>query len=133
MAGVYSLCCESSDLTAINLELDSIAETENWSPNLLFNVRLVVEELVLNIFSYGGSGKIRAWLDITPIKDGIDLRISDNAKPFDPLGDSSIPDTDAAIEDRPIGGLGVHLVKTLASELSYRRENNLNVLKLTLK
>ncbi len=133
MASVYSLCCESADLTAINGEIDSIAEAEGWSPNLLFNVRLVVEELVLNIFSYGGDRDIRAWLDITPIKGGINLRISDNADPFNPLKDSKQPDIDAAIEDRPIGGLGVYLVRTLGSGLTYKRENDLNVLRLTLK
>ncbi|MCY4259291.1 MAG: ATP-binding protein [Rhodobacteraceae bacterium] len=133
MAEVYSICCESSDLAALNQEIDSIAEAEGWSANLVFNVQLVLEELILNIFTHGDNEETRAWLDITPIGDGMRLCLSDNAKPFNILEDSISPDIDAALDERSVGGLGVHLVRTLASDLVYERKDDLNILRLTLK
>jgi anti-sigma regulatory factor (Ser/Thr protein kinase) len=50
----------------------------------------------------------------------------DSGRPFDPLSDAPEPDLNAVVEERRIGGLGVHLVKTLMDQMHYKRENEQN-------
>ena len=52
------------------------------------------------------------------------------ARPFDPLYDAKQPDVGAAIEDRPIGGLGIYCVREMMDEVHYRREQGKNHLTL---
>ena len=48
------------------------------------------------------------------------IEIVDDGPRFDPLEDAPLPDPDAPLEDRPVGGLGVHLVRTMMDEMTYR-------------
>lgn len=127
----FSMTCNASDLEEINSKIEAFAETSNWSPKLLINVQLVIEELILNIFNYGGEN-LQARLDIDSDSHGIALRLEDNGKPFNPLLDSPEPDIDASLEDRRIGGLGVYLVKQLAEDIVYRREGVHNILTMKM-
>ena len=59
------------------------------------------------------------------------LRISfvDDGRPFDPLAFRG-PDMEEATEERGIGGLGIHIVRSLAHQARYRREGGRNHLHL---
>ena len=63
-------------------------------------------------------------IDLISDADALTIEIRDDGKPFNPLSDAPEPDLDAGIEDRPIGGLGIHLVLTMMDEgtLSPRAE-----------
>lgn len=123
-----------SDLERIADEVTSLGERENWPVAMTYRVQLVLEELVLNIINHGfdssdsGSRLIEVNLNSGP--ESLTIGLLDNGRPFDPLSDAPDPDTGAAMEDRPIGGLGVHLVKTMMDELHYRREDGMNHLTL---
>ena len=54
------------------------------------------------------------------------VEIADDGRPFNPLEDTPTADTTSPMDERPIGGLGVHLVRTLMSDVRYRRENDRN-------
>ena len=58
--------------------------------------------------------------------------LSDDARPFDPLN-APPPDLNSAIEDRRIGGLGVHLVKTLMDDVGYAYRDGRNHITLRKK
>ena len=121
------------ELGRITDAVDDLGHREDWSNDLLFRVHLVLEELVLNIIDYGfDDGKDDHELEVILISedDNLTIEITDDGIPFDPLHDAKIPDTDAPLEDRPIGGLGVHLVRTMMVEVSYRREDGKNHLTL---
>ena len=97
-------------------------------------LKVVVDELVSNLLlhahSQGGQELlIKVDLDRTP--DGLRLCLRDNGQPFNPL-EAPAADVASELEDRPIGGLGLHLVRQLASSLSYSREGGSNVLVLDL-
>jgi serine/threonine-protein kinase RsbW len=53
--------------------------------------------------------------------------LSDDGPPFDPFGQAE-PDTTLSVEDRPIGGLGIHLVRKVMDRLEYRRQDGKNIL-----
>ena len=100
---------------------------------LPYVARLVLEELVTNTIKYGYSDDdvhyIRVVLRIGPPATMV---IEDDGQPFNPLLDAPAPDLEAATEERPIGGLGLHMVKTMAKSLAYRREGGINRLDIVL-
>ena len=57
------------------------------------------------------------------------MTIADDGVPFDPLG-AEAPDVDAPLEEREIGGLGIHLVRNLVDDASYHRRIDRNVMTL---
>lgn len=89
-----------------------------------YKIQITVEELIINIITHGygtchRNGKI--WLTLYPQSEGVAMSIEDEAPPFNPLIDSQPPDTDASIDDRPIGGLGIKFVQELADRAFYTR------------
>lgn len=100
---------------------------------LAHDVRLVSEEVVCNAIEHGqpSGGQHEVMVEIAIHDDRVTLYFRDDGDPFDPLSQPP-PDLEADIEERPIGGLGVHLIRTLASEISYAREAHRNVLRVVL-
>jgi anti-sigma regulatory factor (Ser/Thr protein kinase) len=100
---------------------------------LAHDVRLVSEEVVCNAIEHGQppGGEHEVTVEIAINDDRVTLCFRDDGDPFDPLSQPP-PDLEADIEERPIGGLGVHLIRTLASEITYARESNRNVLRVVL-
>lgn len=96
---------------------------------LEFTLRLVLEELVVNVVNYaygeGGDGP----LDITVENrdDAIVITLTDQGVPFNPL-EQEAPDTDLPPEDRPIGGLGIFIVREMMDNVTYRYEAGRNIL-----
>jgi serine/threonine-protein kinase RsbW len=121
-------------LEDIATQVEDLAEREDWPAKLTFKVNLVLEEVGLNIMNHGHEGGVHE-IEITMISedDALTLEITDDGKPFDPLKDAPLPDVNAAMEERPIGGLGIHLVRTMMDELCYRRERGKNHLTLVAR
>lgn len=131
MSAKVSLNVESSPdaLDKIIQALESISEQEDWPPDLFFTINLVLEELGLNIINHAYHGEAGNFeVIITSEEQALTVELIDDGPPFNVLIDAPIPDTEAAIEDRPIGGLGIHLVKTMMDELEYKREQDQNYL-----
>ncbi|MCC6506892.1 MAG: SpoIIE family protein phosphatase [Aquimonas sp.] len=101
--------------------------------NLRDDARLVTEEIFTNACLHGSRGPTDVTCEIrsVPYEDGLFLELMDDGMPFDPLA-QNLPDVDAELEDREVGGLGVFLVRTLSSEVNYHREGDHNVLQLVL-
>jgi anti-sigma regulatory factor (Ser/Thr protein kinase) len=98
-------------------------------------IEVAVEELLVNVcsYAYGGEGGEvevvcrRVNFDGKPF---IIIAIRDWGQPFDPFRQSPEPDTGSPIPDRPVGGLGVHLVKKLASHYCYEYSGQANISEL---
>ena len=120
------------EIERIHAAVEILGGAEGWPPDLLFQIKLVLEEMGTNIVKYGYNedGKTDIRITLTSERDALTMEISDDGKPFDPFTDAPPPDLDSPIPDRPIGGLGVHLVQTMMNETRYRREDGRN--KLTL-
>ena len=126
--------CRPDELDRIASEVNDLGEREGWPESMTYRVHLVLEELGLNIINYGyeDGDRDNHQIEIT-LKSGPDsltIDIVDDGRQFNPLSQAPIPDTGATMEDRPIGGLGVHLVKALMDEMHYRREKGKNHLTL---
>ena len=106
-------------------------------PDIAFSTNLCLEELITNTIQYGLSNApdhaIR--IRISRSADCLEIVVKDDAPPFDPFNSVPTPDIHAGVEEREIGGLGVHLVRSLMDEVwaTYDGTGNLITLKKTLK
>ena len=119
-----------NQLEQIPAAVEEFAERDNWPPDLVFKLNLVLEELGVNIVNYSGA---TGEIEISLASDGetVTIEIADNGRPFNPLTELDTPDISAPLGERPIGGLGVHLVRSMMDELSYSREDGMNRLAMT--
>lgn len=98
-----------------------------------FGLLVAVEEAFVNICSYAyPDGEGEAECSCGTDGDTFVLEIADKGKAFDVL---SLPDPDTTLDimDREIGGLGVYFIRKLTDDVSYRRENGRNVLRMALQ
>jgi anti-sigma regulatory factor (Ser/Thr protein kinase) len=98
---------------------------------VVLELRLAAEELILNVASHGHDDAAEALVDVQlGVSAGeVTLRFADDGRGFDPLA-APPPDLAAPAEERPIGGLGIHLVRSLVDSADYARTEGRNVLTL---
>ena len=129
-----TIATDAGELETITSVVEALGQREGWSPELVFRANLVLEELGLNIINYGHDGpesRIEITLDSRP--DRLTIEISNDGLPFDPINDAPAPDLTSSVEERPIGGLGLYLVRTLMDEMMYLREGGKNHLALVAR
>ena len=106
-------------------------------PDLAFAANLCLEELLTNTILYGlGSTPDREiQVSISMSDQWLEINIKDDAPAYDPFVEAPLPDLELGVDERPIGGLGVHLVKTLMDDVqaNYDGSGNLIVLLKTLR
>lgn len=97
-----------------------------------FALQLAIEEVVVNVANYaypaGQVGELTITTHLT--ETGIVITFADRGTPFNPLA-LSAPDLSLPAEERPIGGLGIFLVRELMDAADYRFENGCNILTIT--
>ena len=96
--------------------------------SVVFKVQLALEEILANIASYAYApedGDMEIDYDIK--EHTLVMTISDEGKPFNPL-EKDDPDITLSVAERPIGGLGVFIVKNTMDDVQYYREDNKNIL-----
>lgn len=99
---------------------------------VVFSLNLVLDELVTNVVSYGyGDDPGEHWLTVgVRVEEGqLTAVLEDDGLPFDPLAKGP-PDLDSPLEERGIGGLGVHFVRTMMDRVDYQRVDGRNRLTL---
>ncbi len=110
--------------------LERLCEQYGASPSLTMSINLALEEAVTNVISYaypaGKAATFRMDFDTADGQHAI-WRIIDTGMPFDPTAKADA-DLTLDVMDRPIGGLGVFLVKEIMDEVTYSRENGQNIL-----
>lgn len=114
--------------------VEELGERDGWSVDLAFKISLVIDELAQNVVDYAyedGTGDVE--VEVTSEPEAVTIEIIDEGRPFDPLTDAPEPDLTSPIEDRPVGGLGVHFTKTLMDDVSYCRESGKNRLKIVTR
>lgn len=120
-----------SEITAFLAETSAAA---GIAPDLCLRLTLLVEELFVNTVTHGhgqdSDEPVSLAVDVRPGR--IALTYEDTAPPHDPFVAVSLPDEAASVEDRPVGGLGILLVSTLAEDVEYRRAGGKNRIRLVV-
>ncbi len=110
--------------------------TENEVPMALsFKINLVIEEVVTNSITHANYGGRTPDINLTVEweNDQFEVTIEDNAEPFDPLTEVPLPNLKTGVSERPVGGLGVHLVRSMVDETNYERAGDRNKIQLVGK
>lgn len=116
----------------LEMALDEFAKLEKLPENVVFQSRLVLDELFVNIVNYGydDDDKHIIEVDLTVSEDELQIDLRDDGIPFDPLTEAPELDVDASLDERRIGGVGIHLVKTMMTRVSYERADEKNHLRI---
>ena len=102
----------------------------------LTKIQIAVEELLMNVFHYAYEPEIHGQAEIGCRSIHLDgqayfrVDLSDWGRPYDPFSQAPAPDLAAPLENRPIGGLGLHIVKKVAAHYAYSRWMDANHVEL---
>ncbi len=130
MAAVtLQLTNDTRELAQLTAGLTSFCADQAVPAELQNTMRLALEEVVTNVIHHGCNPETRHTINVHLAWENEEFtaRVADDGRPFDPLLQTE-PDINLPIEDRPIGGLGVHMVRHLMDGLEYRWENGKNIL-----
>jgi serine/threonine-protein kinase RsbW len=114
--------------------LEAYAEENALPQRVAYRLAIVCEELAANVAMHGVGGEGGATyveIAVEPSGDGLALSVEDDGRPFDPLAQAK-PDTELGVDEREIGGLGIHFVRSLVGDISYRRMDGTNRLTAVL-
>lgn len=114
--------------------VDEVCEAMNFDMNTTMKLNLAIEEAVVNVIDYaypeGTKGDVT--IDVEVDDEWLTFVISDSGIPFDPTLKDEV-DITLPVEERRIGGLGIHLVRQIMDSISYERTDGTNVLRLKKK
>ena len=125
---------EIDALSSLAENVELFGEEVSWDCAVVMQVNLVLEELIVKVIEYGYPDCRTGAIDVlieTNTKEII-IHITDDGDAFDPFQSES-PDLTLELEDRPIGGLGIYLVKSYMHAYDYSYAKNHNVVTLTKK
>ena len=114
--------------------VDEVCEIAGFDMSTTMGINLALEEAVVNVMSYAYQPGTTGNVNIEAIANETRLKfiISDWGTPFDPTAEKEV-DTTLSAEERPIGGLGIHLVRQIMDSINYERIDGMNVLTLRKK
>jgi anti-sigma regulatory factor (Ser/Thr protein kinase) len=112
--------------------LEEFGREREVPPGPLLQLNLALDELVTNAITHGGS---REPLSVGIRLDGnrLQAELRDRGRRFDPFRDAPPPDLESPLEDRRIGGLGIHMVKKIMDSVDYDWSEGLNRVRLEKK
>ncbi len=129
-----TLAAELGELSRLAEAVEAFGETHGLPPGAVFKLNLCFDELITNAVSYGFENLDEAELTVALAVEGgaVVAQIRDNGRPFDPFNEAPEPDVGAGIDERPVGGLGVLLVRESMDEIGYERRDGRNIVTLRL-
>ena len=119
-----------STISQLSEFVETVCEEKGLDMALTMNLNLALEEAVVNVMSYAypdSQGDVK--VDIMIDDQKVISTLTDSGIPFDPTQKGDV-DTTLPAEERPIGGLGIHLVKQIMDKVSYQYVGNQNILTL---
>lgn len=124
------------DLSRMPELVAQLAERQALSADVVFGMNVALDEMLSNIIKYGYTDdaihEIHVRLSVSDRM--LVAEIEDDGQPFDPCAAGPV-DVDAPLEERKVGGLGIHIVRTLMAEVGYARvaDRNRLVMKMLLE
>jgi len=128
-----SISNDLPELARLAAAVGTFLEQRQVPPKAAYAVNLALEELVSNVIKYAHDDASGHAIDVAVAveSDGLVVRIEDDGRPFDPL-EAPEPELDLPLEERKVGGLGIHLVRDLAGPIRYERRGNRNRLEVRI-
>lgn len=121
-----------TELDRMLQHLERFRESTGLPLRTAFEVNLALEELFTNIVLYGYADKAEHRIRFSLCQENgtLVICVEDDGSPFD-LTEAQPPNIHCNLDERTVGGLGIHLIRKYIDRVTYRREENKNVLTLT--
>lgn len=122
---------EPGEVARVNAAFTEFAGAHAVPASVRRSLNVALDELLHNTIAHGFSGRKEGavTIDVELGTDRLTVTLTDDGQPFNPLVAAS-PDTARSVEERPVGGLGIHLVRQLMDEIRYHRRAGRNVVTL---
>ena len=119
------------DIQIVRDNFEEFAQLATLEQSFVLKMSIVLDELIANVVRYAfqDDHDHLIYLEFVVTHSSFYLTIEDDGVPFDPFNQNP-PDTGKSLEERDIGGLGIHIVKSLMDNYSYERLENNNVVML---
>ena len=116
-----------SEVDRLHRDVSQFCQEHGLSSEIEGDLSLALEEILVNVIHHGHpeGGKHEIQVRLSLEEDCIITTVEDDGVPFNPL-EAPEPDLHSPIETRPIGGLGIHLVRNITDGLEYRRNEGRN-------
>ena len=123
---------DAAQLPALLTFLQDFWSELKLPPTEALTFELALEEVFMNVVMHGSHADRapRVKMSMTLLDGGVMLTVEDDGPPFDPLS-LPAPDLTASLETRPVGGLGVFLVRQVMDSVRYERRDTTNRLQMT--
>lgn len=127
----WTIKSELAEIAALAGQVEEFGANNNIEQCYIFNINLSLDELITNTISYGydDNKEHEIIIDMCLAESEIVVRVQDDGKPFNPL-DMPDPDLGRELDQRPAGGLGIYLVRTMMDQVEYERRGNQNIITL---
>jgi len=123
-----------AELERLSRVIDEFAARQGLRPNVVFDLQLAANEIFTNVVLHGYADDRRHEIVVRLVADTdeVAVEIEDDGRPFDP---STVPTPrlDLPLEERPLGGLGVHLARRVTDAMEYRRQAERNIMRIRKK
>ncbi len=128
----FNLRNNLADLKGFVQHLEVFALSQGLSKQNVLRINLCIEECFANIVSHGYQDNEDHWIEITLTSEDkkFIVCIEDDGISYNPTS-TAAPDLTSPVEQKKIGGLGVHFMRHFMDDIKYQRYNNKNVLVLT--
>ena len=128
------LANDIAEISRLAAFIEEVGEVFSHTPDVVFNLNLVIEEAVVNIINYAYPKEEHQYIYLSAhLREGsIVFVLTDTGKEFDP---TLAPEADINLsaDEREIGGLGIFLIRQIMNEVRYQRIDGKNVLTLEKK
>jgi len=117
-----------ADIEMLAKKIESFGEMQGIPNSIIFAINLSLDELITNTINYGytdmNEHSITVDLELTETE--VTIELIDDGLPFNPL-ECSDPDIGQDLDERPIGGLGIYLVRNMMNQVDYQRRDDKNI------
>ena len=124
------LPARQEEMPALVAFLEGALETSGCPPSISTKLRICLDEIASNVMKFSGANSLTVRLEHNGA-GAWQLTFIDDGTPWNPLTHDD-PDITLPANERPIGGLGLLMVKKMMDEVGYARENDVNVLRLRI-
>jgi serine/threonine-protein kinase RsbW len=116
-----------SEVDRLHRSVSQFCREHGLSSQVEGDLNLALEEILVNVIRHGHpeGGKHEIQVRLSLQQDWVIATVEDDGMPFNPL-EAPEPDLDSPLETRPIGGLGIHLVRNITDGLEYHRSEGRN-------
>jgi anti-sigma regulatory factor (Ser/Thr protein kinase) len=122
-----------NELAELCHKVHNFLQEEKMPASPIYKIDLSLEEMLTNVIKYSyddaGRHEISVALRIDP--NLILLEMRDDGHEFNPL-EAPLVDLSGEITQRPVGGMGIHLTRTMVDAISYSRDGNINLVTVSV-